>query len=378
MFTVIIKVTNGCNLACSYCSLGEKKDFKYVNRQSLLQYLCFACDVAILKNETDVNIIFHGGEPTLITPDIYKGAIDVIRKKYLDLNIRFSMQSNGFIITDEMIEFLLEYDVHMGISMDGALQIHDLERKAANGAPTYEKVVANINRLQEKGVQVACLMVLTHNAIGKGYEYIDYFAKNNIHLKINPLLNYGEASIHPELSLQPGEYAAYLIGLFEYIICHDIEVSLAPIDNILQAILGDQRICECTFHPLCNQNFLCIDYKGDVYPCGKFSDMNKFKLGNVREGVNGCIDKDRMQSLVGRRTDHMPLQCMSCKYLHLCNAGCSAEAVIEGLFESVPVLCEDYKILFDYFHRDGLILLKKELQRQRQVLEAEQIWTMKY
>lgn len=371
MFTVILKVTNGCNLACSYCSLGEKKNFKYVESQPLTQYLCFACEMAILKGELVLNIIFHGGEPTLISPATYKSAIEEVKRKYTDLDIRLSMQSNGLIITDEMMDFLMEYDVHMGISIDGSMCIHDLERRTTNGEPTYEKIVENINQMRRKGIQVSCLMVLTQNAIGKDYEYLHYFADNHIYLKINPLLNYGEAAIHPELSLRPGEYAKYLIGLFEYIIHEDVDVSIAPVDNILQAILCNQRICECTFCPTCNRNFLCIDYKGDVYPCGKFSDMDKFLLGNANENAIECLDKSLIQSLEDRRTKTMPLKCTSCKYVKLCNAGCTAEAVIDGCFENVPVLCEDYKILFDYFHKDGLRLLKTELQRQRMLLEAD-------
>lgn len=371
MLTIIIKGTNGCNLACSYCSLGEKKNFKYVNKQTLEDIFIYSCKYARKRKETTVNFILHGGEPTLIEIDVYKFAIDSVKRQFSDLEILISMQSNGFMITDEFIEFIHEYDIHIGISIDGSEEIHDLERCSVGKEPTYRRVVNNIENMKDKGIKVSCLMVLTQNAIGKGYEYLRFFEKKHIHLKINPLLNYGEVYEHPELTLHSGDYAKYLIGLYEYSIEKDIAVTISPNDNILQAILNNQRMCECSFNKECNKHFLCIDYKGDVYPCGKFSDMDIFKLGNIYDKSEINIEKGIMQKLTQRKNNNIPLKCRKCKYLYMCNGGCSAEAVIDGDFNAVPILCEDYKMLFEYFSKDGLILLRKELERQKRVLEAK-------
>ena len=76
-------------------------------------------------------------------------------------------------------------------------------------------------------------------------------------------------------------------------------------------------------------------------------------------------------SILKRRNTRLPNKCRKCKYLRLCNAGCSAEAAIGGNINGEPMLCEDYQMLFEYFYGDGLILLKKELQRQKNMLEAK-------
>jgi uncharacterized protein len=279
------------------------------------------------------------------------------------------MQSNGLVLTDELLQFVQSYDVHMGISLDGSETIHDAERLTTAQGPTYRKITENIEILHNNGVNVSCLMVLTRNALQENYEFIRYFEKNHIHLKINPLLNYGEAYEHPELSHQPEEYADYLIGLYEYIIKEDIGVTISPTDKILQAILEDDSIHECTFNRECNKHFLCIDHKGDIYPCGKFSDMNLYKLGNVESEPYDVFDSTTMDKFRKRRSEALPEKCRTCKYLKLCNAGCNAEAVIDGNLQEPPLLCADYKKLFRYFHKDGLLILKKELVRQKEMLE---------
>lgn len=371
MLTIIVKGTNGCNLACSYCSLGEKKNFEFVDEKRLKEVLRYGCEYALSQNQGNITFILHGGEPTLVGTEVYEDSIDFIRNKYPQLNIIISMQSNGLMVTDKFIEFAIKYYVHMGISIDGSAEIHDLERRTSGNDATYYRITENIDRLLNSGVNVSCLMVLTKNAIGKGYEYLRYFEKRKLHLKINPLLNYGEVYVHPELMLETGEYAKYLIDLYEYVISKDIAITISPSDNILKAIIFRQRIGECSFNKECNKHFLCIDYKGDIYPCGKFSDMDKFKLGNIYDITYEKLAEKINKGLYERRNRCLPKGCAQCSYLKLCNGGCSAEAVIDGNFNEKPILCEDYRTLFEYFSREGLILLKDDLLRQKRVLEEK-------
>lgn len=371
MLTVIIKGTNGCNLACSYCSLGKKTNFHFVRETKLIEIFRYICNLCRRREEKNVTFILHGGEPTMVSPGVYKAAIDAAKREFPDMEIEISMQTNGFAISREMIDFIREYDVHIGVSMDGSKQIHDLKRKSVNGKGTYDQVIQNIDRLMANGIRVSALMVLTSNAWNEGYDFIRYFAKKGIYLKINPLLNYGEVYEHPELSLEPGAYAHYLIGLYEYVMENDIDVRIAPIDNILQAILGNGHMGECAFCSTCSQNFLCIDHRGDIYPCGKYSDLNIFRIGNVSENKWDIFDSEMIRKLLARRTADKPEKCRKCKYLRLCNAGCNAEASIDGDLSKPPVLCRDYEMIFSYFHKDGLRLLQRELLRQKEILEKK-------
>lgn len=81
MLTVIVKGTNGCNLACSYCSLGKKSNFKYISKSALDKLLDFSCGFAKYRGENSINFILHGGEPTLVNPNIYDGKYYICKRK---------------------------------------------------------------------------------------------------------------------------------------------------------------------------------------------------------------------------------------------------------------------------------------------------------
>lgn len=365
MLSIILKGTNGCNLDCSYCSLGKKNNTQFISEDDLVDIFRYVCKVCEFRRETRVLFILHGGEPTLIKTSIYENSIEIVKREYPNIKMDFSMQTNGISINDELIRFIKKYNINIGVSIDGSKTIHDLERRSITGGKTFQKVSGNIIKMINNGINVSCLMVLTSNAFKEGYDYLSFFEKWNLHLKINPLLNYGEVYEHPELSLKKGQYAKYLIEMYKYIIKKNISVSISPLDKILQAILLNGKIHECSFNDKCNKHFLCIDYKGDIYPCGKYSDMDMYKIGNIKDGNLDVMKSSIMLELINRRTKKLPNKCKICKFVKMCNAGCNAEASINGSLIGQPLLCDDYKELFTFFHKKGLILLKEELLRQK-------------
>lgn len=368
MLTIIVKGTNSCNFACSYCSLGKKTNTTIVSKEMLVDIMEYSCKLARSRKESKVLFILHGGEPTLISPIEYSLAIETINMKYPDIIKEFSIQTNGWVISNQLIEFYKKYNITVGVSIDGSKTIQNKVRKSITGRPTYDVVCSNIDKLLRNNIPVSCLMVLSSYALKEDYSYIDFFNERNIHLKINPLLNYGEVYEHLELSIAPGDYSQYIIGLYKYMLEKSINISVSPIDKILEAILTKSKIRECSFNPKCNKSFLCIDYLGDIYPCGKYSDMHQFKLGNIYEQNFKILDCKELSLLISRRTKSIPPKCKACKYVSMCNAGCNAEASIDGRFNDAPLICEDYKRLFEYFHSEGLILLKHKLLLKRKEL----------
>lgn len=372
MLTLILKGTNGCNLNCAYCSLGEKPEHCVISESILYQALRFAAEDCIRRGDRALSVILHGGEPTLVPIQTYRFAFERIRMEYPALSIKIMMQTNAYALSREYLDFCKEYQISVGVSIDGSQMIHDAERRTQGDRPSFTQVLQNIDRMQDEGISVACLMVLTRMGVSAPIDFLELYASRGLSLKINPLLNYGEAEKHPELALRPGEYAAYLIRVFEYILTHELDLDVSPLGKILRAILCGGLIGECTFNPRCNEQFLCIDHLGDVYPCGKLSDAHEFRLGNVASLSDSWREHPRMKYLAERRSCKLPDPCRRCSYLKLCGAGCSAEALIEQTEDLRPVLCEDYQILFQYFYQEGLQKLKSCLLRQR----AERVETI--
>ena len=368
MMTLILKGTDGCNLRCAYCSLGEKGVPNIITEQTMVDALLYASRVCLARGHNELTVILHGGEPTLVPSKIYEAAFLAVNTQFPEISLHLSMQTNGYRISEEYLSFLANWHIRVGVSIDGLQAVHDLERRDIQGRETYQAVIQNIQRMQDADIPVSCLMVLTSAALDAPLDYLDEFDKKHLHLKINPLLNYGEAIYNPQLYLREGDYARYLIRVYQYLLDHELQGIISPLDSLLEAVFHKGRMRECTFSPDCSQRYLCIDHTGTIYPCGRLSDIHQFSLGNITEGETDLAELPELKALINRKSCALPQSCRECQYLSFCNAGCSAEAVIEGGLSQVPKLCADYKILFRYFTGDGLRLLRQHLCDHREKL----------
>lgn len=371
MLTCIIKGTTGCNLSCTYCSVGKKEVPRYATAEMLTASFLYIGALCRRRGEKHANVIFHGGEPTLLSPDSYQTAISAAQNTYPELIWDFLMQTNGYMLHEDWLYFLKKSGVRVGVSIDGGQSIHDQTRRDPQNRPTFQRVVHNIDAMLEREIPVSCLMVLTRAALNQPLDYLHFFAERRLSLKINPLLRCGEACEHPNLFLKDGEYADYLIRCFSYRLKQKLDLMIAPIDTIVSAILTGEPVHECTFSAGCNTNFLCIDYKGDIYPCGKFADLHDYRLGSIHDMKFDPLDCPSMKELMSRRTVALPSKCTKCQYLNLCHAGCNAEALMSNGLEQPSALCSDYRALFDFATSEGLTLLRTALlQRKNELSEA--------
>ena len=133
--TIILKLTNACNYACSYCY-----DFEHFERATVLsadlgtQALRQALDLV----ETDLWVILHGGEPMLmwelIEKLVHAGELLAVER---GKRIHFMGQSNFSRLNDRVVEFSRAHAIAWGVSMDGWAEVHDRFRRTHAGAGTY-------------------------------------------------------------------------------------------------------------------------------------------------------------------------------------------------------------------------------------------------
>lgn len=357
MITLIIKGTDGCNLRCKYCSIGEKKlNFNVIDIKTLKHSGDFIVKFAQQQKETSITIILHGGEPTIIDYKVYQEFFDYLLQTYSDISFKFSMQTNCFHFSEEYVTFLKKYDVHVGVSIDGNEKIHNKTRVDINGKGTFSKVKENIIKLIENGISVSGLIVVTKELLNEDLSYLNFFNYYNINLKINPLLNYGEALNEDSLWLEVGDYSNYIKKVYLYMLDNEIEIKINPVFNIFNAIINNTEMSDCAYKNQCGKNFICVDYKGDIYPCGRFYDVYGSCLGNVYNTDN--ISKFTPTKLLE--------ECKNCKYLKWCYGGCSAYRQI--MKSNKSLLCEDTKMLFDYFSNEGIIAYINYLKEKKAYL----------
>ena len=144
-------MTNACNFNCNYCSVGNNNSISNLNIDYIKKFINGTKALLEYKHNENLNIIWHGGEPLLITIDVYRELQDYIINTLKGIDVKFSVQTNGSLINEQWIDFFKEYDVVPGISLDGYKELHNANRVDKFGNQTFDEVVKNIKTLKENG-----------------------------------------------------------------------------------------------------------------------------------------------------------------------------------------------------------------------------------
>ena len=107
---------------------------------------------------------FSGGEPLLALP-LLRLTADYIRTNRI--RARMDLQTNGTLITDETADFLHGAGIGIGVSLDGRPSVHDALRCHPDGRGTSSDVIAGIQRLGQRGIEIGLTCVVTAENVGE-------------------------------------------------------------------------------------------------------------------------------------------------------------------------------------------------------------------
>lgn len=152
----VLKVTERCNINCSYCYYFNKgnDDYRnhpvYIAEDTIREVAAFlAQGVGDLKADRVV-VDFHGGEPLLMKPRRFAAMCRHLQDAIRPLcALVLNVQTNATTIDDEWIDVFARYSVGVGISLDGPAQYNDQFRVDHKGRGTYEATARGIARIRE-------------------------------------------------------------------------------------------------------------------------------------------------------------------------------------------------------------------------------------
>lgn len=153
---VVVKVTERCNIACTYCYYFEDESrdpHSYPARMSLEvweELMQFLLDGVLAKSISRVAIIFHGGEPLLIGQNRFD-AMCASAISHLNAHTELSLvvQTNAVLITPAWIKLFKKYKVDVGVSIDGPAQYNDIMRVDHKRQGTHAATSKGIKLLME-------------------------------------------------------------------------------------------------------------------------------------------------------------------------------------------------------------------------------------
>jgi len=162
---VSLILTHRCNFSCGYCYAGEHHKTDIDDR-----VLRRAVDLLYSDGVDRAQLSFFGGEPFLAF-DAMRRATALAEGRAEEKGKRLILQctSNGSLIREEQLAFILEHDMRVTVSIDGVREAHDQNRPCAGGKPSFDVVHAGLRTLIDAGAPVDALMVITPQTASYAY-----------------------------------------------------------------------------------------------------------------------------------------------------------------------------------------------------------------
>ena len=320
-----LHVAHTCNLNCSYCFASQGK---YHGERAIMSYEVGkqALDFLIAHSGTrhNLEVDFFGGEP-LMNFDVVKQLVAYARsiEKEHGKNFRFTLTTNGMLIDDDVIDFANREMHNVVLSLDGRKEVHDRFRVDHAGRGSWERIVPKFQKLvNARG--------------GRGYYMRGTFTHANPDFlnDIKQMLDLGftELSMEPVVCA-PDDPSALTKDDLEVVFSQYEELAALMLERIDEGrpftfyhYMIDLAGGPCIYKRIsgCGSGteYMAVTPWGDLYPCHQFVGEEKFKLGNVWDGVTA---PDVQEQFAACNVYTKP-ECADCWAKLYCSGGCAANA----------------------------------------------------
>jgi len=269
--------------------------------------------------------------------DVVKQLVEYARsvEKERGKNFRFTLTTNGVLIDDEVIEFANREMSNVVLSLDGRKEIHDRTRVDYAGNGSYDRIVPKFQKLVEArgGKDYYMRGTFTHANPD--------FTKDVFHMAD---LGFTELSMEPVVCA-PDDPSALTKEDLEIvkeqyeILAKDMlrrKAEGKPITfyhymlDLTEGPCIYKRISGCGS----GTEYMAVTPWGDLYPCHQFVGEERFKLGNVFDGV----DNKEIQNEFFACNVYSRPECRDCWAKLYCSGGCTANAYhatgsVNGVYE---------------------------------------------
>ena len=333
-----LHIAHTCNLNCEYCFASQGK---YQGERAVMSFEVGkrAFDWLIENSGTrrNLEVDFFGGEP-LMNFEVVKQLVAYARsiEKEKGKNFRFTLTTNGLLIDDDVIDFANKEMSNVVLSLDGRKEVHDRYRVDYNGNGSWEKIVPKFQKLVKAREN-------------KNYYMRGTFTHQNPDFlkDIEVMLDLG----FTELSMEPVVCAA---GDPSELTPEDLTVVMEQYEKLAELMLKRDKegkpftfyhyMIDLTGGPCiykrisgCGSGteYMAVTPWGDLYPCHQFVGDEKFKLGDIWQGVTN----KEIQNSFAECNVYAREECRSCWARLYCSGGCAANAYhatgsVKGIYKS--------------------------------------------
>ncbi|NEQ66797.1 MAG: radical SAM protein [Symploca sp. SIO2D2] len=327
-----------CNIQCQYCYQNPQRDAGNIPKSYSLEKM----KAAIEKEGSSFSLF--GGEALLIPEEDLEKLWAWGFQKYGSNSI----QSNGTLINDNHIRMFKQYQVSVGISIDGSGELNDV-RWVGTLERTREattKTEAAIERLCQEGIPPSLIVTLhrcnaTKDKLPVMHDWFRYLESIGITSVRLHILEVENGSIQSKYALSTKENIEAFLSFANL----EQELTTLKFDlfqDMRNLLLGQDNNTTCVWNacdPYTTRAVRGVEGNGQSSNCGR---TNKDGIDFIKSNTEGF---ERYLALYYTPQEYGG--CKGCRFFLMCKGQCPGTA-IEGDWRNRTQDCEVWKELYRY------------------------------
>lgn len=240
----LVKVASRCNLDCDYCYVYHHADQSWRSMPRLLSSEdreAFVSQLVSYIQHAGIRrcvVVFHGGEPLLMgSAELVAFAAQLREAVGAVVQLDIGMQTNGLLLTQEVIDELSSVDIGISLSLDGPKKANDLHRTSRRGRSSFEQTYRALQLLQgAPDVFAGVIAVIDPRTPPR--QLLEFFNEQQV-----PRLDFLLPDAHhlrppPGRLEQPDVYEIWLIEAFDLWFDEYSSLQVRTFEALLDAVAG--------------------------------------------------------------------------------------------------------------------------------------------
>jgi uncharacterized protein len=341
----ILKIHSRCNLSCSYCYVYEMEDPSWRELPRLMspavtKMVAKRIDEHVRGHDlSSVDVILHGGEPLLAGTGWLTELTELLRAQ-ISAEVNFTVQTNGTLLRQPMLETLKDLGIRVGVSLDGDAEATGRYRLYPSGRNSYDDVADGLHLLGSPEFReiyggILCVVDVCNDPVAT-YESLLKFSPPALDL----LLPHANWSSPP-----PGSgYADWLIEVFERWYSAPVqETRIRLFAELIQLILGGPGAVESL--GLRPATLIVVDTDGTIKQLDSLSSAYPGAADTGWHILTSAFDAvlDHPTTVARQMgADALSAECRACPVMEICGGGLYPHRYRHGEgFLNPSVYCTD-------------------------------------
>ncbi|MEU6799998.1 FxsB family cyclophane-forming radical SAM/SPASM peptide maturase [Streptomyces neyagawaensis] len=349
----VVKMHSRCDLACDHCYIYEHADQSWSARPKVISpdVLRSAAERiaehAAAHGLETVHVVLHGGEPLLAGHDRLRGAAEGLTTALdgvcaLDLRIH----TNAVTLDERFLDLFDEFDIKVGVSLDGDKAANDLHRRYANGRSSHDRVLRGIALLDRPRYRhlfagILCTIDVRNDPVAV-YDALAELRPPRVDFLL-PHATWDEPPLRPDGDTDGTAYARWLLAVYDRWAADGRPMDVRIFDSVLRTLRGDSSLTESL--GLAPADLAVIETDGSFEQADSLKTAYDGAPVTGMDVITHSLDEVAAHpGLVARQQglDGLSDQCRACPVVRSCGGGLYAHRYRTGSgFLNPSVYCSD-------------------------------------